>query len=164
MTATFARFGNDLHEGRRTVPIVTRRRSWYLFSLVLIVLLAVFSVVRGPNFGIEFTGGSEFQVAGVSDTEQTSARDVVRDHLPENEPKITVLGQDTLRVQTEQLDSGEDGRGRRGPRGGLRGLLRRGNLELLYRPGVERRRHPEDAARRDRVPGSRRRDDGAVLP
>lgn len=107
MTATFARFGNDLHEGRRTVPIVTRRRSWYLFSLVLIVLLAVFSVVRGPNFGIEFTGGSEFQVAGVSDTEQTSARDVVRDHLPENEPKITVLGQDTLRVQTEQLDSGE---------------------------------------------------------
>src|SRR5699024_11666597 len=60
-----------------------------------------------PNLGIEFTGGSEFQIAGVSDTEQTSAREVVRDHLPENEPKITLLGQDTLRVQTEQLDSGE---------------------------------------------------------
>ncbi len=107
MTATFSRLGNDLHGGRRTVPIVTRRRTWYLFSLALIVLLAVFSVVRGPNFGIEFTGGSEFQVAGVADTEQSSARDVVRDHLPDHEPKITVLGQDTLRVQTEQLDSGE---------------------------------------------------------
>ena len=107
MTATFARFGNDLHDGRRTVPIVSRRRTWYLFSLVLVVLLVAFSVVRGPNLGIEFTGGSEFQIAGVSDTEQTSARDVVRDHLPENEPKITLLGQDTLRVQTEQLDSGE---------------------------------------------------------
>ncbi|MDN5900035.1 MAG: protein translocase subunit SecF, partial [Brachybacterium sp.] len=107
MTATFARFGNDLHGGRRTVPIITRRRTWYLFSLALIVLLAVFSVVRGPNFGIEFTGGSEFQVAGVADTEQTSARDVVRDHLPENEPRITVLGRDTMRVQTEQLDPSE---------------------------------------------------------
>ena len=107
MTATFARFGNDLHDGRRTVPIVSRRRTWYLFSLVLVVLLVAVSVVRGPNLGIEFTGGSEFQIAGVSDTEQTSARDVVRDHLPENEPKITLLGQDTLRVQTEQLDSGE---------------------------------------------------------
>ncbi|HLQ79965.1 MAG TPA: protein translocase subunit SecF [Brachybacterium sp.] len=107
MTATFARFGNDLHDGRRTVPIVTRRRVWYLFSLVLVVLLVAVSVVRGPNLGIEFTGGSEFQIAGVSDTEQTSAREVVRDHLPENEPKITLLGQDTLRVQTEQLDSGE---------------------------------------------------------
>ena len=107
MTASFARFGNDLHAGRRIVPIVTRRRVWYLFSLALVVLLAVGSVLRGPNLGIEFTGGSEFQIAGVSDTEQTSARDVVRDHLPGNEPKITVLGGSTLRVQTEELDSDE---------------------------------------------------------
>ncbi|WP_227873032.1 protein translocase subunit SecF [Brachybacterium ginsengisoli] len=107
MTATFARFGNDLHDGRRTVPIVTRRRTWYLFSLVLVVLLVIFSVLRGPNLGIEFTGGSEFQVAGVADTEQTSARDVIRDHVPGNEPKISVLGGSAVRVQTEQLDSAQ---------------------------------------------------------
>src|SRR5699024_12377815 len=106
MTATFARFGNDLHDGRRTVPIVSRRRTWYLFSLVLVVLLVAFSVVRGPNLGIEFTGGSEFQIAGVSDTEQTSARDVVRDHPPAKEPKNTLLGQETLREQTETQESG----------------------------------------------------------
>ena len=107
MSARFSRFGNDLHAGRRIIPIVSRRRTWYLISLIAIVLLAGLSVLRGPNLGIEFTGGSEFQIAGVSDTEQNSARDVVRDHLPDNEPKITVLGQDTLRVQTEQLDSVE---------------------------------------------------------
>lgn len=107
MTATFARFGNDLHGGRRTVPIVSRRRTWYLFSLVLVVLLVIFSVVRGPNLGIEFTGGSEFQVAGVADTEQTSARDVIRQNVPDNEPKVTVLGGSTMRVQTEQLDPAE---------------------------------------------------------
>ena len=107
MTATFSRFGNDLHAGRRTVPIVRRRRTWYLFSLIAIVLLAGLAGLRGPNLGIEFTGGSEFQIANVADTDQVAARDTVREHLPDNEPKVTVLGQDTMRVQTEQLDSAE---------------------------------------------------------
>ncbi|MGO1226809.1 MULTISPECIES: protein translocase subunit SecF [unclassified Brachybacterium] len=107
MSATFARFGNDLHAGRRIIPLVSRRKTWYLISAISIVLLAALAGLRGPNLGIEFTGGSEFQIAGVSDTEQSSARDVVRDHLPDREPKITVLGQDTVRVQTEQLDSTE---------------------------------------------------------
>lgn len=105
MSTTFATFGNDLHAGRRILPIVSRRRTWYLISVVVVVLLGALAVVRGPNPGIEFTGGSEFQIAGVADTEQTSAREVVREHLPDNEPKVTQLGSDTLRVQTEQLDS-----------------------------------------------------------
>ena len=107
MSTTFATFGNDLHAGRRILPIVSRRRSWYLISVVVVVLLGALAVVRGPNLGIEFTGGSEFQIAGVADTEQSSAREVVREHLPDNEPKVTQLGGDTLRVQTEQLDSAQ---------------------------------------------------------
>ncbi|WP_076806016.1 protein translocase subunit SecF [Brachybacterium sp. P6-10-X1] len=107
MTATFSRFGNDLHAGRRTVPLVSRRRTWYVISVVAVLVLAGLAVLRGPNLGIEFTGGSEFQVAGVSDTEESIARDVVREHVPDNEPKVTVLGGDTMRVQTAQLDSGQ---------------------------------------------------------
>ncbi|MDN5687335.1 MAG: protein translocase subunit SecF [Brachybacterium sp.] len=107
MTATFSRFGNDLHAGRRTVPLVARRRTWYVISLVAVLVLAGLAVLRGPNLGIEFTGGSEFQVTGVSDTEESIARDIVRDHVPDNEPKVTVLGGDTMRVQTSQLDSGQ---------------------------------------------------------
>ena len=107
MSTTFATFGNDLHAGRRILPIVSRRRTWYLISVVVVVLLGALAVVRGPNLGIEFTGGSEFQIAGVADTEQSSAREVVREHLPDNEPKVTQLGSDTLRVQTEQLDSAQ---------------------------------------------------------
>ncbi|GAP79425.1 MULTISPECIES: protein translocase subunit SecF [Brachybacterium] len=107
MSTTFATFGNDLHAGRRILPIVSRRRTWYLISVVVVVLLGALAVVRGPNLGIEFTGGSEFQIAGVADTEQSSAREVVREHVPDNEPKVTQLGGDTLRVQTEQLDSAQ---------------------------------------------------------
>ena len=150
MTASFARFGNDLHAGRRIVPIVTRRRVWYLFSLALVVLLAVGSVLRGPNLGIEFTGGSEFQIAGVSDTEQTSARDVVRDHPPGT--SHTPCWRRTLRAdrgagldETAALASD------------LAGAydVSSDAVPTSYIGPVERRRHPEDAPRRDRVPGAR---------
>ena len=107
MTATFSQLGNDLHAGRRAVPIVRRRRTLYLISVAVLLVLAAGSLLRGPNLGIEFTGGSEFQVAGVSETDSAIGRDVVREHLPENEPKITVLGADTMRVQTEQLESAQ---------------------------------------------------------
>ena len=107
MTATFSQLGNDLHAGQRAVPIVRRRRTWYLISVAVLLVLAAGSLLRGPNLGIEFTGGSEFQVAGVSETDSAIGRDVVREHLPENEPKITVLGADTMRVQTEQLESAQ---------------------------------------------------------
>lgn len=107
MSATFAQFGNSLHSGRRSLPIVRRRRSWYLLSVVVLVVLGSLAFLRGPTLGIEFTGGSEFQVAGVSDTDQSVAREIVREQVPGNEPNVTVLGQDTMRVQTEQLDSTE---------------------------------------------------------
>lgn len=105
MSATFSRFGNALYQGTRAVPIVRRRRTWYLISIIALVVLGSLALVRGPNLGLEFTGGSEFQVAGVADTDQTRAREVVRQQVPESEPKITVLGQDTMRIQTQQLDS-----------------------------------------------------------
>lgn len=105
MSATFAQFGNDLHAGRRTLPIVRRRKLWYAISVVLLVLLGSVAALRGVNLGIEFTGGSEFQVSGVASTDQAPARDAVREVVPDNEPKITVLGSDTVRVQTAQLDS-----------------------------------------------------------
>lgn len=105
MTATLSRAGNALHDGTRSVPIVRRRRTWYLISVAVVLVLGALALLRGPNLGIEFTGGSEFQVAGVSSTDQTAARDIVREELPDTEPKITVIGGDTLRVQTTQLDS-----------------------------------------------------------
>ncbi|WP_347042731.1 protein translocase subunit SecF [Brachybacterium nesterenkovii] len=107
MTAAFSRFGNDLHTGRREFPIVRRRRLWYLLSAAVLVLLATIAIVRGPNLGIEFTGGSEFQISGLASADQSTARDVVREHVPDNEPKISAVGSDGLRVQTEQLSSDE---------------------------------------------------------
>lgn len=107
MSSALSAFGNSLHDGTRTLPFVQRRRTFYLISIIVLLVLGTIGALRGPSLGIEFTGGSEFQISGVQDADQTIARDVVRERVPTNEPKITVLGQDTLRVQTEQLDSAQ---------------------------------------------------------
>lgn len=105
----FSSFGNKLHDGRISVPIVPRRRTWYAISAVILLALSAITLARGLNWGIEFTGGSEFQIANPATLEQSIARDVVREHVPNNEPRISQLGNSTLRVQTEQLDSDRTG-------------------------------------------------------
>ena len=65
---SFASFGNDLYTGRRSIAIVARRRLWYTISAVLIAVCLVGFGVRGLTPGLEFTGGTEVQLTGVSDT------------------------------------------------------------------------------------------------
>ena len=64
----FAQFGNDLYTGRRQFDFIGRRKIWYLVSAVLLALTLVGLFGRGINLGLEFTGGTDFRVAGVSDT------------------------------------------------------------------------------------------------
>lgn len=105
MSTKFSTWGNRLHDGTSSVPIVPWRRRWYAISAIVLLALGALTGIRGLNWGIEFTGGSEFQVAGVANTDQALARDVVREHVPDNEPRISQVGAQTLRIQTEQLDS-----------------------------------------------------------
>lgn len=104
----FAQFGNDLYTGQRSVNIVGRRKIWYLISAVLIIISIIGPIVRGGfNFGIEFTGGSEFVVSNVNDTSQTLATNAVNSVVPDMVPKVSTLGEDSMRVQTGQLTAAE---------------------------------------------------------
>ncbi|MGB7447547.1 MAG: protein translocase subunit SecF, partial [Ornithinimicrobium sp.] len=105
--ARFATLGNDLYTGKRSFNIVGRRRTWYAVSAVLIVLSLVGLLGRGLNFGIEFRGGSELRVSSVQDLgdyEQVATTAVSR-AAPNSEPTVTLIGDDTVRVQTGQLRS-----------------------------------------------------------
>ncbi|WP_217132051.1 protein translocase subunit SecF [Leucobacter chinensis] len=107
MAGGFAKLGNDLYTGDRSVNFVGRRGRWYLLSTLVIVLALLGTLLRGGfSFGIEFTGGSEFQVHTdkVSQSDIQVATDVVTDVLPGSVPRVTTLGQNTVRLQTEQLD------------------------------------------------------------
>jgi preprotein translocase subunit SecF len=107
-----SRFGNDLYTGKRSIPFIGRRRTWYALSAVLVLVALLGLGVQRLNMGLEFTGGSEFRVAAAKDVSNYEAR--VREAIDTVEPgesaNISKLGSNTIRVQTEQLnDAKSDG-------------------------------------------------------
>ena len=104
MASSLAQWGNDLYTGKRSYDIVGHRRRWYMISAALVVLTSALLLGRELNPGIEFRGGAEFIVNGVSDTSQQVATDAVTSVLPEDTPRVSVVGDDSVRVQTGELD------------------------------------------------------------
>jgi preprotein translocase subunit SecF len=114
--ASFSKFGNDLYTGELSVNFIGRRRVWYILAAVLLVVSIVVPALRGGYvFGIEFTGGSQFQIDSVealaspdtSTDAQNLASDTVTGVVADAAPKVTVVGTNSLRVQTEQLESNQ---------------------------------------------------------
>ena len=97
--------GNDLYSGKVSFDFVGRRKLWYLIAVIVVLFSILAPVLKGGfNFGIEFRGGSEFRIDGVSNLSQQLARDAVQSVEPGIEPLVTTVGLDAVRVQTEQLD------------------------------------------------------------
>jgi preprotein translocase subunit SecF len=102
--SSFAQFGNDLYTGKRSIDFIGRQKRWYSFSAILIVLALVGIFAKGLNFGIEFSGGSEFRVQGVTNTQsyEQKAQDAVGTAGIGGNVETTIVGQNTIRVQTEK--------------------------------------------------------------
>lgn len=107
MATGFAQWGNDLYTGRRSYDIVGRRRIWYGVSAVLILISGILLVTPGLNPGIEFRGGSEFVVSGADTGDQQLAIDTVQAIAPEEQPRVTRVGDSSLRIQTAKLTNDE---------------------------------------------------------
>jgi len=103
--ASFSKFGNDLYTGARSLNIVGRRKLWYLIAgvMILIAIVGPFLLRGGFVFGIEFTGGSEFVVSQTTSQSETKATDAVASVVPEAVAKVSTVGGDVVRVQTDQL-------------------------------------------------------------
>jgi preprotein translocase subunit SecF len=99
----FSQVGNDLYTGKRSIDFIKRQKTWYALSGVLIVLALVGIFVKGLNFGIEFSGGSEFRVQGVSNSQgyEEKAQTAISDAGIGGNVISTIVGQDTVRVQSE---------------------------------------------------------------
>src|SRR6478672_6404340 len=106
----FAQVGNDLYTGKRSIDFIGRQKLWYAFSGVLIALALVGIFAKGLNFGIEFSGGSEFRVQSVTSTEgyEEKAQSAIADAKISGNVVTTVVGQNTVRVQTEAADDKTD--------------------------------------------------------
>jgi preprotein translocase subunit SecF len=119
MASGLTRFGNDLYTGERSVPFIGRRRIWLTIGAVLMLIAVAVPFIRGGgdffagfNFGIEFRGGSQFQVSdarsdGDGPPDTTLAEDAVASVVPDAVVHVTTVGDDGVRVQTDQLTDPE---------------------------------------------------------
>jgi len=99
------RFGNALYTGEKSFDFVGNRTRWYLIGLSVVVLAVVVTILRGGfTFGIEFRGGSEFRVSQPAVlTEQIAVNTVNEVVGAASNPRVSIVGGDSVRVQTEQL-------------------------------------------------------------
>jgi preprotein translocase subunit SecF len=103
---SFAEFGNDLYSGKRSIDFVGRQKTWYAVSLILLVLAAAGLFVRGLNIGLEFKGGSEFQITSVANFNNFEARAkaAVGTVTPGANVVVTKTA-NSIRVQTEKFQT-----------------------------------------------------------
>jgi preprotein translocase subunit SecF len=98
-------FGNALYTGEKSFDFVGNRVRWYIIGATIVLLAVVLTVLRGGfTFGIEFRGGSEFRVsAPASLSEQIAIDTVTAGAGVTSNPRVSIVGGDSVRVQTEQL-------------------------------------------------------------
>ncbi|GAB4065489.1 protein translocase subunit SecF [Angustibacter speluncae] len=105
MAFSFARFGNDLYTGKRSIDFVERWKMWLGIAGTLVLLSVLVLALKGINPGIEFRGGSEFRIDNVQTLDQSIATDVVTEEIGATEaPRVSAIGSSSIRVQTERLD------------------------------------------------------------
>jgi preprotein translocase subunit SecF len=108
MTSRLTTFGNNLHTGELSFDFISKRRIWLTIGALMMIASIIIPVVKGGfNFGIEFSGGSQFHVSNVAEADQDLAVDAVAEIVPEAVARVTIVGTDGVRVQTDQLSAEE---------------------------------------------------------
>jgi preprotein translocase subunit SecF len=110
MASGLTKFGNDLYTGERSVPFVRLRRIWLTIAVLLMLGAVSVPFIRGGgdfaagfNFGIEFRGGSQFQVTDASTPDPEIATEAVHSVVPDANVRVAIVGANGVRVQTGQL-------------------------------------------------------------
>ncbi|MEO6019901.1 MAG: protein translocase subunit SecF [Knoellia sp.] len=108
----FSDLGNDLYTGKKSVPVVPKRKTFYLVSLIVMTIAVVGLGINKLNLGLEFSGGSEFRVSSTSlpSDYEFKARDTLGAANDKQGVRVSKLGANTVRVQTERLNDAESAR------------------------------------------------------
>lgn len=99
-----AAWGNALHTGEKSYRIVQRRKTWFIVSAFLMLLAVGLLVGKGFNLGTAFRGGSVFTITGVEDVSTQPAIDIGTDLVSGSIPKVTIVGNDTIRAEYGVID------------------------------------------------------------
>ncbi|GAA4356900.1 protein translocase subunit SecF [Microbacterium rhizosphaerae] len=102
-----SQFGNDLYSGKVSFPFIGRRRLWFIIAGTLVLASVLVPLFRPIQFSIEFTGGSQFTVSNAANPSQATATQAVHSVVPNATTKVTTVGSDTVRVQTDQMTAAQ---------------------------------------------------------
>lgn len=105
--ASFAQWGNDLYSGKRSYNIIGRSWVWLGISIGFVVLSLVLLFARGLNPSIEFSGGTQFIVSGTQTADQQIAYDVLAEDGVTENVRVSKLGADSIRIQTQPMDTAQ---------------------------------------------------------
>ena len=95
-----------LYHGETNLQVVPRARLWFILSILVILAGMASLVSQGLNLGIDFEGGTAWEVPA-PDVDEAEARDALEE-VGLGEAKIQILGGDTLRVQGRIEGEGDD--------------------------------------------------------
>ncbi len=105
----FARLGNALYSGDKSINFVGRRWLWYTISAVVLGASLLGLQVRGLDMGIEFVGGAEYRVSLPAAQVNQDVADDLRAAVAETgipnaaAPVVTTSGREAILVQTQPL-------------------------------------------------------------
>ncbi|MBB1484728.1 protein translocase subunit SecF [Tessaracoccus sp. MC1865] len=102
-------FAHRLYTGQISYDFIRHRKLWFMISGVLLVLTILVLLIRGLTLGIEFRGGTDFQVPmQVTSTTVDDVRSQVNEFsVEELEPQVFSLGDKQIRIQTRTLSPEE---------------------------------------------------------
>ncbi|MDR2508692.1 MAG: protein translocase subunit SecF [Candidatus Ancillula sp.] len=97
-------WGNALYTGEKSYGIVAAKAKFFIASALICLICIGFLSFKGLNLGIDFRGGSEFTVSNVQDNSQQLAIEAVHEFFPDDEPLVSNVGDNSIRVQTGVIE------------------------------------------------------------
>lgn len=104
-----ASLSHRLYSGDLSYEFIGKRRRSYLISAVIVLVCLGALLIRGLSLGIEFSGGTDFQVpmAASDQTVETVRQELQGAEVEDLDPQVFAVGDDTIRVQTRALSPEE---------------------------------------------------------
>lgn len=98
--------GGRLYTGETSIDIIGKKKRWYAFSGLLIVLSFAALTLQGLHLGIEFKGGASYTVTKSGADLNPALEAITKAGIP-GEPIVQSVGNDKVRIQTGSLTNAE---------------------------------------------------------
>ena len=98
--------GGRLYSGETSIDIVGKKKRWYAFSGLLILLSIGALSIQGLHLGIEFKGGASYTINKSGADLNPALEAITQANIP-GEPIVQSVGTNKVRVQTGSLTNAQ---------------------------------------------------------